>query len=206
MINVTESVIGNVFSRCYLIIKFNLIFLFFTFSGGIIFVIAPAYYVVTRLYKEGGWEILEQKNLIKRGWQYYKKYFFKINQLAGIHALIAVTLLVNLFISVQQRGLFFFMLTLFILFIFILNTLVFQYSLQIAITYSESIKKILYLATAVLFADFKELMAHCLGLFLLFLLLIKAPALLLFGIFSLQIIWTTATTKKRTKLVSNYIR
>lgn len=189
------SIVEQVFNKSYVLLKMNLFFVILSFLGGIVFGVGPAWYAISSLFQETGWDTNNKS--FKTTWNYYKEGFVRVNKLSLTYLAVNAILLFNLAIAIQQKGLLFFTITLLILFILLLTFFLFNNSIQLEVSYDLSWKENIQLAITILFANFKELALQTGGLILLVFVTLKLPALLLFGTFAAQAIWMHRTLEKR---------
>lgn len=202
----TGSIIENLFTRCYIIMRLNLLFLFLALIGLGVFGFGPAYYAIVSLFQEGQWDLKKQKKMFSRGWAFYKEEFFRINRISLSYLAAIIVLAINLVIAVHQKGMLFFSLTLFIIFFIIALALAFQYAIFLETRYVMSMKNNFMIAIAAIFANIKELVVQIGGTIVIVIVTLKFPALILFGAFALQMVWSTYTFQKRFLWINQSIK
>jgi uncharacterized membrane protein YesL len=186
--------------------RLNLLFLFLALIGLGVFGFGPAYYAIVSLFQEGQWDLKKQKKMFSRGWAFYKEEFFRINRISLSYLAAIIILAINLVIAVHQKGMLFFSLTLFIIFFMIALALAFQYAIFLETRYVMSMKNNFMIAIAAIFANMKELVVQIGGTIVIAIVTLKFPALILFGAFALQMVWSTYTFQKRFLWINQSIK
>lgn len=117
----------NVFIKIWVIIKLNLIFWLFSFSGLLVFGIGPALKTINELFIN--YKFNDKEITLNTSWSIYKKNLLRGNSLFYTFLLASSFIIYNLFLSVQIQRLSFLIINFLLLFALLFIFTIFQYTL-----------------------------------------------------------------------------
>ncbi|AYG00055.1 YesL family protein [Lactococcus allomyrinae] len=187
------------FIRIWVVVKLTLIFWLLSLSGGFILGFGPAFKVVTELYLAEGFEHTAIK--VKQAYRIFKRNFWRANLIFWFYAAISLLLIYNLYLSVQIRGLLFFIIDFILLFGLTYVLTAFEYSMILDSQFEMSFGNLLKISFISNFVSFRTYLKLLLGTIILLILTWQFKGLILFAVIGvLQIYCVTVTKEWRVKI------
>ncbi len=187
------------FRMIWAIMKLNLFFVGMTLAGGIVFGIGPAFYTVSSLIESDG--LAYEAQTFRKGWQIWKAGFWRANKQFYLFLGLTAFLTYNLYLATQFQGLMWLVVS-FILFVVIgLSILLYLLSVTFDACYELSFANNLKLSFISLFLRMGTCLKLIFGLAGILLITWTMKGLLLFGTFSLLLLWVHGALKQERELI-----
>ena len=187
------------FRMIWAIMKLNLFFVGMTLAGGIVFGIGPAFYTVSSLIESDG--LAYEAQTFRKGWQIWKAGFWRANKQFYLFLGLTAFLTYNLYLAIQFQGLMWLVVS-FILFVVIgLSILLYLLSVTFDACYELSFANNLKLSFISLFLRMGTCLKLIFGLAGILLITWTMKGLLLFGTFSLLLLWVHGALKQERELI-----
>lgn len=187
------------FRMIWAIMKLNLFFVGMTLAGGIVFGIGPAFYTVSSLIESDG--LAYEAQTFRKGWQIWKAGFWRANKQFYLFLGLTAFLTYNLYLATQFQGLMWLVVS-FILFVVIgLSILLYLLSVTFDACYELSFANNLKLSFISLFLRIGTCLKLIFGLAGILLITWTMKGLLLFGTFSLLLLWVHGALKQERELI-----
>ncbi|PCS01032.1 DUF624 domain-containing protein [Lactococcus fujiensis] len=182
------------FTRVWTVVKLTLIFWLLSICGGFIFGIGPALKVITEQYMAHGfdWKSISWKESFKM----FKADFWKANALFLITLFFFLLLSYSLFLSVQIKGLIFFIIDFMLIFAIFILFVAYEYALIIGSQYRIELINLVKMSIISCFSSFSTFWKMTIGSFCILVLTWQFKGLILFGIVGLMQIYNAHVTKK----------
>ncbi|AIM24589.1 YesL family protein [Melissococcus plutonius] len=190
----------NVFIKIWVIIKLNLIFWLFSFSGLLVFGIGPALKTINELFIN--YKFNDKEITLNTSWSIYKKNLLRGNSLFYTFLLASSFIIYNLFLSVQIQRLSFLIINFLLLFALLFIFTIFQYTLLLDSYYEISFCLLLKLAIISTFANFSAFFKLILGTGIIFFITWRYKGFILFCSIAMIQIWSYYATKKWRMLIN----
>ncbi|MCB5951899.1 DUF624 domain-containing protein [Enterococcus sp. BWT-B8] len=182
------------FSMIWAIVKLNFIFITFTLLGGLFLGIGPAFQTISDLvqinelgYRETTWKLAFER---------WKVNFIKGNLYFYLFFSIQIVIFYNLYLSSSLQGLIWMIIDFILLFAVLLLTVGYLYVLMNESTYELSFINLFKLSFISIFLNFTVFLKIIVGLTGIILFTLSMKGLILFGSFSLIILWLSFASKK----------
>ncbi len=187
------------FRMIWAIMKLNLFFVGMTLAGGIVFGIGPAFYTVSSLIESDG--LAYEAQTFRKSWQILKAGFWRANKQFYLFLGLTAFLTYNLYLATQFQGLMWLVVS-FILFVVIgLSILLYLLSVTFDACYELSFANNLKLSFISLFLRMGTCLKLIFGLAGILLITWTMKGLLLFGTFSLLLLWVHGALKQERELI-----
>lgn len=187
------------FRMIWAIMKLNLFFVGMTLAGGIVFGIGPAFYTVSSLIESDG--LAYEAQTFRKSWQIWKAGFWRANKQFYLFLGLTAFLTYNLYLATQFQGLMWLVVS-FILFVVIgLSILLYLLSVTFDACYELSFANNLKLSFISLFLRMCTCLKLIFGLAGILLITWTMKGLLLFGTFSLLLLWVHGALKQERELI-----
>lgn len=194
-----SSGIQRLFYVIWTIVKLNLYFILFSFMGGVVLGVGPAFQTINDLLAEQG--IHYQEITFSRFMTGWKANFKRGNLHFGLFALLAFALAYNLYLAVQIQGLLWMIITFLLFFVLILVVVLFLYMTLYETSYEISTGNLLKLAFVSVFLNFGVFLKVLFGVFSILAVTWYFKGLAIFATGSLLLIWSGYATKDNRRLV-----
>lgn len=189
-----SNAVTQFFYKFYTIIKLNFMFVLVMFMGGIFLGIGPGILVVSDMFQEHGWNFDAMK------WDVllpsFKLNFKRGNQLFYNWLIVSLIIVYSLYIAVQVKNPFFFVLTILLFFFLALVALTFLYSFTINSKFSVGYFNLMKLSFLSIFGNVKGTLIIIVGFVILWVIIKVAPASLLFILISYIVVLTNISSNK----------
>ncbi|MGM0216268.1 YesL family protein [Enterococcus sp. AZ109] len=194
-----SSGIQRLFYVVWTIIKLNLYFLLFSFMGGLVFGIGPAFQTMSDLLTEYGinYQEVTFKNFLA-GW---KANFKRGNLHFGLFAVLTFVLAYNLYLAAQIQGLLWLIIAFLLFFVLLMVLVLFLYTTLYETSYEISTLNLLKLAFISVFLNFGVFLKVLFGVASILAITWYCKGLIVFAAFSLLVIWSGYATKDNRILV-----
>lgn len=146
----------SVFTKVYVIFLMTIYFWFYVLCGLVIFGIGPAFHTITELFMDNQWHSPNYQ--FKKGWQLFKKDFWRVNRNAWVFLGIMLVLIYNLMLSTKLNYGWMLMIQFIIIFALALTFCVSIFTLLIRTHYDVGFKDAIKLAIAQFFSSFYQLL------------------------------------------------
>ncbi|MBL1227165.1 YesL family protein [Enterococcus sp. BWR-S5] len=187
------------FSMIWAIVKLNLMFIAFTILGGVFFGIGPAFQTISDLiqenqldYRESSWRL---------GFDRWKANFIKGNIHFYLFSALFALVSYNLYLSTGLQGLLWLVIDFILLFVGLLLFVYYLYMLMNESSYELSLINLLKLSFVSIFLNFGVFLKIILGLVGIVLFTFSMKGLLVFGSFSLMVLWASFVSRKNRELI-----
>lgn len=187
------------FSMIWAIVKLNLMFVAFTFLGGVILGIGPALQTISDLIQEN--ELNYRESTWKLGLQRWKANFIKGNGHFYLFLASLALISYNLYLSTGLQGLLWLVIDFVLVFVGLLLFVYYLYLLINESTYELSLSNLLKLTFVSIFLNFGVFLKIIVGLAGIVLFTLSMKGLLVFGSFSLMILWASFVSRKNRELI-----
>ncbi|MCI2171795.1 YesL family protein [Schleiferilactobacillus perolens] len=177
----------SVFIKIYVLILLDLMFWGFTLLGGIVLGVGPALRTITELYLDTQSDY--QNVNPKRGWHYFKQYFWAANKQFYGFAVVEAVLLYNLSLSTQLRGLWVFVIQFILIFAALANIVLAGDTLLLVSRFAVETKNAIKLAFGQFFDNFTKFLLTVLGLVAIGVASYMWPGLLIFLTIGTVVMW-----------------
>lgn len=187
------------FSMIWAIVKLNLMFVAFTILGGVLFGIGPAFQTISDLIQEN--ELNYRESSWRLGFERWKANFVKGNLhfylFLGSLALISY----NFYLSTGIQGLLWLIIDFVLVFVGLLLFVYYFYMLINESSYDLSLGNLLKLSFVSIFLNFGVFLKIIIGLAGIIIFTLSMKGLLLFGSFSLMVLWASFASRKNRELI-----
>lgn len=191
--------IEKIFKMMWALMKLNFIFVAFSFLGGVIFGVGPAFQTISDLISEHQFNY--QEITWKHAFSRWKANFKRGNIIFLSTAMMFALLSYSLYLSVQFQGLIWFIIDFILIFVCLLVIILYLYSLVFESSYKISLVDLFKLSFVSIFLNFGVFLKLLFGLGGIILLTWKMKGLLLFVTFSLVMFWVHFATRKNREII-----
>ncbi|MBP1045180.1 DUF624 domain-containing protein [Enterococcus sp. BWM-S5] len=187
------------FSMIWAIVKLNLMFVGLTLLGGVLFGIGPAFQTISDLIQEN--ELNYRESTWRLAFERWKVNFIKGN----IHFYLFLALLAlisyNFYLSTGIQGLLWLIIDFVLIFVGLLLFVYYLYMVINESNYELSLVNLLKLSFVSIFLNFGVFLKIIIGLVGIVLFTLSMKGLLLFGSFSLMVLWASFASRKNRELI-----
>ncbi|WP_086350340.1 YesL family protein [Candidatus Enterococcus clewellii] len=187
------------FSMIWAIVKLNLMFIAFTLLGGVVLGIGPALQTISDLIQEN--ELNYRESTWRLGLQRWKVNFIKGNGHFYLFLASLALISYNLYLSTGIQGLLWLVIDFVLVFVGLLLFVYYLYLLINESTYELSLSNLLKLSFVSIFLNFGVFLKIIIGLVGIVLFTLSMKGLLLFGSFSLMLLWASFASRKNRELI-----
>ncbi|WP_430611412.1 YesL family protein [Enterococcus sp. DIV0876] len=187
------------FRMIWAIVKLNLLFIAFTFAGGVVFGVGPAFYTISSLIETYGLAYEEQT--FRRGWHMWKTGFWRANKQFYLFFAVAGFLMYNLYLATQIQGLIWLVISFVLIVVIGLCGLLYFMSVTFDACYEISFGNNLKLSFICLFLRMGTFLKLIFGLIGIAVITWTMKGLFLFGTFSLMMLWVHGALRPERQLI-----
>lgn len=181
------------------LVKLNLLFIAYTLAGGIIFGVGPAFYTISSLIEASG--LVYEEQTFRKGWDIWKDGFWRGNKQFYLFFAVTAFLGYNLYLATQFQGLLWLVISFILIVIIGLCGLLYLLSVTFDACYEISFANNLKLSFICLFLRMGTFLKLIFGLAGIAVITWTMKGLLLFGTFSLLMLWVHGAMKQERTLI-----
>lgn len=187
------------FSMIWAIVKLNLMFVALTLLGGVVLGIGPAFQTISDLIQQN--ELDYRESTWRAGLERWKANFVKSNSHFYLFLALLGIVSYNFYLSTGIQGLLWLIIDFVLIFVGLLLFVYYLYMVINESTYELSLTNLLKLSFVSIFLNFGVFLKIIIGLVGIVLFTLSMKGLLLFGSFSLVILWASFASRKNREMI-----